>query len=610
MLGQKKLKFTESYCDRLMVCIYPLLLLVVFCVMLWWSWRKWPDILVDFGRELYVPWQISTGQVLYRDIAHMFGPASQYFNALLFKLFGASYTVLVAANTTLLALFLAFLYGYLCKISSRVAAFAGCAVIITVFAFSQYLFIGNFNFITPYAHEAAHGIYLSLLMLCFLTLFGLKQQRCHLVLGGLAAGELFLTKTEIFLAATVTAALFFLLQWRENGFNRRSFCDLGVFISSALVSPMAFMVYFMTKMPLHDAIRAVLASWIVLLDSGISGNLYYKVGMGLDNIPLNMQRMLIASLAVILPVSVGVLYSSAKGRRMDFIRYISAACLCMAAYLLDIPFLSRSLPVVVAAVFVVLLLSYFKATTVEERQRIVPLLLLATLSFCLLGKMILNCSISSYGVFLALPSAVLLVVALVWYLPEWLDKKGRNGKSFRTAALIVITLLSMRCVYVSYVLIYGQKGWDFGKGADRIVTFNPAMDPRVSVTAEAVAWLSAHLRDNETFAVLPEGVMLNYLLRRKTPSRYTNFMMPEIMAFGEGNILADLMRSPPDYVVVVNKDTAEFGVDFFGKDPRYGTGIMTWVNRRYYPVRLFGYEPLVDDRFGIKIMKSRRIDEH
>ena len=590
--------------------IFPVLLAGLFVTMLYWSWRKWTDILVDFGRELYVPWQISSGKVLYRDIAHVFGPASQYFNALLFKLFGASYTVLIAANTTLLALFLAFLYGYLCKISSRVAAFAACAVIITVFAFSQYLFIGNFNFISPYAHEAEHGIYLSLLMLCFLTLFELKQLRCYLILGGLVAGVLFLTKTEIFLAATVTAVLFFLLHWRKNGLNLRSVCHLGVFISSALAPPLAFMVYFMAKMPLHDAFRAVLANWIVLLDSGISGNLYYKVGMGLDNIPLNMQRMLIASLVVILPVSFSLLYTSAKGSKMDSIRYISAACLCMAAYFLDIPFLSRSLPVVVAAVFVLLLVSYFKAATVEERQLIVPLLLLAALSFCLLGKMILNCSISSYGVFLALPSAVLLVVVSVWYLPEWLDKKGRNGKSFRTAALIVIALLSMRCVYVSYVLIYGQKGWDFGKGADRIVTFNPSMDPRVSVTAEAARWLSAHLHDDETFVTLPEGVMLNYLLRRKTPSRYTNFMMPEIMAFGEGSMLDDLMKNPPDYVVVVSKDTAEFGVDFFGKDSRYGKGIMTWVNTRYYPVRLFGYEPLVDDRFGIKIMKSRSVDEH
>ena len=80
------------------VFIPPLVLAVMFSVMIAWSWCKWPDILVDFGRELYVPWQIATGKVLYKDIAHLFGPFSSYFNALLFKLFGASYIVLVVSN--------------------------------------------------------------------------------------------------------------------------------------------------------------------------------------------------------------------------------------------------------------------------------------------------------------------------------------------------------------------------------------------------------------------------------------------------------------------------------------------------------------------------------
>jgi hypothetical protein len=50
------------------------------------TWRKWPDLLVDFGRELYVPWRLAEGQVLYRDIAFLSGPLSQYVNSLWFRL--------------------------------------------------------------------------------------------------------------------------------------------------------------------------------------------------------------------------------------------------------------------------------------------------------------------------------------------------------------------------------------------------------------------------------------------------------------------------------------------------------------------------------------------
>ena len=37
-------------------------------------WSVGPDPLIDFGRELYVPWRITEGDVLYRDVAYFNGP--------------------------------------------------------------------------------------------------------------------------------------------------------------------------------------------------------------------------------------------------------------------------------------------------------------------------------------------------------------------------------------------------------------------------------------------------------------------------------------------------------------------------------------------------------
>ena len=68
---------------------------LAFFALTWWSWRKWPDPLIDFGRELYVPWQITEGRVLYRDIESLFRPLFPYVNALWFRLFGVSLTTLV-----------------------------------------------------------------------------------------------------------------------------------------------------------------------------------------------------------------------------------------------------------------------------------------------------------------------------------------------------------------------------------------------------------------------------------------------------------------------------------------------------------------------------------
>src|SRR5580704_15327759 len=62
------------------------------------SWRKWPDALLDFGHNLYVPWRLAHGDLLYRDADDIFGPLPQYLNAALFRVFGTSMMVLVTAN--------------------------------------------------------------------------------------------------------------------------------------------------------------------------------------------------------------------------------------------------------------------------------------------------------------------------------------------------------------------------------------------------------------------------------------------------------------------------------------------------------------------------------
>ena len=81
-----------------MYLLGPGLAALLFLTLASWSWGRWPDILVDFGRELYVPWRLSSGAQLYRDLAYFNGPLSPYLNALWFDLFGVGLRTLVWAN--------------------------------------------------------------------------------------------------------------------------------------------------------------------------------------------------------------------------------------------------------------------------------------------------------------------------------------------------------------------------------------------------------------------------------------------------------------------------------------------------------------------------------
>src|SRR5580704_8837636 len=94
------------------------------------SWRKWADPIVDSGLQWYGFWRLSQGASLYHDIAWNYGPFSAFFNAALFKLFGPSMMVLVAANLVIYAAIVTLVYIAFRRAGGWLAAFAATAVFI------------------------------------------------------------------------------------------------------------------------------------------------------------------------------------------------------------------------------------------------------------------------------------------------------------------------------------------------------------------------------------------------------------------------------------------------------------------------------------------------
>ena len=105
---------------------------------------------------------------------------------------------------------------------------------------------------------------------------------------------------------------------------------------------------------------------------------------------------------------------------------------------------------------------------------------------------------------------------------------------------------------------------------------------------ETIAQIKTNTSKSDTIAVLPEGAMINDLAKRRNPTPITNLMPPEIIMFGENRILKTFTLTPPDYIILVHKDTSEYGVRFFGKE--YGVLIMNWFKQNYRTVKVFGKE--------------------
>ena len=142
----------------------------------------------------------------------------------------------------------------------EIAASGACLVLLAVFAFSQYVPIANYNYVTPYQHYQTHGIALSLTMI---AAFGraLKQGgTLPPVLAGLCLGLVFLTKTELFVPALAAglAGLAALLACEQRGHRVR----VGAaFTAAMLAPPLVFFAFLAVQMPAQLALRGVLGNW-------------------------------------------------------------------------------------------------------------------------------------------------------------------------------------------------------------------------------------------------------------------------------------------------------------------------------------------------------------
>lgn len=193
----------ESF--RPMTWLGQLSVAALFLVLLAWTWRTWPDPLVDTGAQLYTSWQLSAGRLLYRDIGWPFGPLSQYAAAAWFRLTGVSLLSLVWMNLLILAAIVVMICRLVLALAGRVAAAAAGLLFVGVFAFGQYVDVSNYNYLMPYTVDATHGVAISLAGLLLVWRHGRTRGRRSAAGVGVCLGVLFLNKPE-FLVALLAGA--------------------------------------------------------------------------------------------------------------------------------------------------------------------------------------------------------------------------------------------------------------------------------------------------------------------------------------------------------------------------------------------------------------------
>lgn len=573
----------------------PLATAAAFASLTAWSWGKWADPQIDFGNELYLAWQLSEGRALYADIASRHGPLSHYLNALWFALFGVSLRTLAIANLLVLAAICAMTWRVFRPACDRLTATVCVLVLLAVFGFSQYLGIANYNYVAPYHHYQTHAIALALAMSLAFGAALRGSSPLFAAIAGLCLGGIFLTKLELFVPAAAAAAAGAWLLVPAVG--ARAGLALG---AGAVAVPISAFAGLALQMPAATALEGVLGNWAHLGASPLAEAFYVR-GLGIDTPGPNLALML-AACALLAGFSAAALLVDRNipegPRRLAAAAGLGAATAALlSAVTVPWSLVARALPV--TALLACLWIGRRASGLRGDRARLAdwtPLVVFAVFALGLLGKMLLRARFDHYGFALAMPATLLLVASLVTWLPaRW----GRAGGEVARALALGAWAAACLAFLARSDVYYRHKDVVLGSGGDVMLSAGG----RAEQLGNALEQLEAAMGPDETLLVLPEGVGLNYWLRRRNSTRYNLYLPPEIAVFGEDAMLADWEAHPPDWVALVHRDGREFGTGPFGVDPRFGRGLLAWVRARYEPVGRVGARPFRDSGFGVVLLR-------
>jgi 4-amino-4-deoxy-L-arabinose transferase-like glycosyltransferase len=580
----------------------PALISALFITLLAWTWQRLADVLVDFGVQLYVPWQLAEGKVLYRDIAHYTGPLSVYYNAMAFRIFGVNLRVLELANLPILIGIIFLIYRLATRMANRFCAVVCCISFLILFAFAHISVAGNYNFVTPYEYEYTHATLLCLACILFLQRTVARGRGIDSAIAGLLAGMVFLTRSEFFVAILAAAVVAFVLFLKSSG---RSAVKLALaFLAAGTAPPLLSVLLLKLAMPWSLAIHGTLGMWPALVRGNVSSQYFYLHSMGLDDLPHSLRELRTRTAAWCIPVAAFAGWA-ARPKAARTVPALTIAFLLGAIFVgwdwhrVDWGSMFRPLPLVVVAVLAISIIQFWRGQISVESASLPAIF--AAFSLVLLVKVFLYTRIIHYGCWLAMPATMLLIIALFHWIPAALTRHRGSAAAFIAgvggvwAAVLVVHLaitgLKMKPLTVSV-----------GSGSDQFW----ADAPRGNCVNNAVL-AAEQIAPDKTIVCVPEGIIINYLARRRTATPYVNFNPPDLLLFGEDNMIAAMNQSPPDFLFLVHKDTSEFGERFFGHD--YARNLNAWIEARYVEETLpsldLGAEPFRDYHFGIRLMVPR-----
>ena len=390
-----------------------------------------------------------------------------------------------------------------------------------------------------------------------------------------------------------------LTAWQHHLTARRTLGLLAAWSAGAILVGLAAFIALGLRMPVRTALLGVLGSWPYIRNQGDA--LFYQRVMGTDQIGPNlivMLRVLFWYGALVTPLA---LYVPARRTRAVLVGLGAASLAAAVACTWPGPpnplDALRPLPLVLLPLAIGFGWSLIRPRDANQAQTVTRKLMLTVFAGLLLGRIALQTSPLHYGFVLAVPATLVLILALLDWLPAWFGLSGH--RLVYTGAVLGVMTLGVIVSLARFKSTFQESRYPVGDGPDRFLG-----DQRCEFVAPLLEELRHRVRPGETLCVLPEGILINYLARIESSVPFDSFTPPVLEMLDERKIVASFRAHPPDYVLLFQRDMSEYGVALFGRD--YGRELNSWVMERYSPVVQYGRDPMSEDGDGFILMAPKK----
>ncbi len=573
---------------------YFIYLSILFFVFLALYWGRFGNPVIDCGREAYIPFAMADlGKVLFKDIVCIYGPVPYYLNALFVKLFGAHLNTMYSIGALLSYIFLFGIYNLAKRfLNVRLAFLYACIII-----FCCILNPSISNSIFAYSYAIVYALVFAVFHLIFLFKFIDGKKAKNLYISAFLLSFCLLSKFDFI--PCILPFLIALLKYRKN-LNLKTI----IRILTSFFTP--FLIIALILICQKVSLQNLFFNFKMISNMAHSPSLqyFYTVCTGyffdFKKTFKFVLNFLFSSLIFVAMGFFGYLASKTKNAILNAIAFFVIICFSMLLLFNNITYIFLYLPLLLLFFLIVkfAIFTYKKIKIPEfkisDDDTIFFIFILFSLLFSL--KTLFGLFHELYGAYY-LPFILLSFAIVVFSLSK--KRSAYIAETFKTTAVILITAF----VFLNF-LTFVSKDTAMKTPAGLLYT-----DRYTAVSMnKALIFLKENIKGDETVLVLPEGLIVNFILKKESPFYNTSFTPLDFDAYSEDYLTEMLSTNAPRYLMFILRDYSDYGKNSICKD--FGQKFCKKINKLYDDKDILDDNTfsLPKDRRFIKIFERKNND--